>query len=101
MNRPKGIRGRKIQKTMYLLEVAESCRHKAQKAEKRIEKAIEMGADDPKHEHHKVYLDLMELTERNWKHHEDYLKSYAKETEVKMPNAQLELKKNRKKNSKK
>ncbi|QGH72357.1 MAG: hypothetical protein [Podoviridae sp. ctg2L5] len=75
----KFISSKKNEKAMYFLEVAESCRHKAQEAEKRIEKAIEQGADDPKHKYHEVYLKLMDIVERNWEYHEQYMKSYVEE----------------------
>ena len=68
---------RTLEKSRYILEVAEACRHKAQKADERIEKAIALGADDPKHEHHKLYLKLLDISQMNWKYHEEYLRKYA------------------------
>ena len=81
------------EKAKYYLEVAEQSRHRAQEAEKRIEKAIEAGADAPEHKYHKLYLDLIEVTARNWKYHEEYLAAYAKETQEKFPDPAEELKK--------
>jgi hypothetical protein len=84
----------KKEKAMYYLEVAENMRHKAETVDKRIEKALEMGADDPKHEHHKLFLKLMEISERSWKYHTEYLASYSKETSQPLPDPEEEVKKN-------
>ena len=71
----------KREKQMYYLEVAENCRHQAQELEKRIEKALELGADDPSHEHHKFYLELMGKYDSYWKHHTEFLAAYTQEAE--------------------
>lgn len=88
-----GLKSKKTEKARYYLEVAENCRHKAQTAEKRVEKAMEVGADDPKHKHHKLFKKLMDEAETYWKYHEEYLRQYTDEIGETEPEIVKEAKK--------
>ena len=58
----------------YLLEVAETCRHKAEALDERLKNAERMGAQDKDSVWHGTYLELIKEANEWWEKHDNYMK---------------------------